>query len=37
VGDFGASFGKVDAAVIDDGEEDDYSSPDVDDDMDEED
>jgi len=39
LGDFGASFGKVDsAAVIDDDEEDDYSSPDVDDDdMDEED
>jgi len=39
VGDFGASFGKTDAAaVIDDDEDDTYSPPDVDDDdMDEED
>jgi DNA-directed RNA polymerase subunit beta' len=37
VGDFGASYGKGDSAILDD-EEDDYSSPDVDDDdMDEDD
>jgi DNA-directed RNA polymerase subunit beta' len=38
VGDFGASFGKGDSAIIDDEEEDTYTSPDVDDDdMDDED
>ena len=38
VGDFGASFGKVDTAAVIDDEDDEYSPPDVDDDdMDEED